>query len=86
MASEQANRRTVGWSREQLAQASGVSLASVYLFERIGTAGSEDDTRIRNALLQAEADYERRNVRPAANDQRRPQSCQRVGEPDLGHS
>lgn len=46
------DRIMLGWSREQLAQVSGVSLASVYLFERMGTAGLEDDARIRNGLAQ----------------------------------
>ena len=49
MTSEQADRITVGWSHEQLARASGVSVASVYLLERMGTAGPEDDTRILQA-------------------------------------
>ena len=68
MTSGQADRMTLGWSREQLARASGVSAASVYLLERLGSAGPEDDARIRNGLAQGKADYARRNARPASND------------------
>ena len=76
MTSEQADRMMLGWTREQLAQMSGVSLASVYLFERMGTAGSNEDVRIRNALAQAKADFARSNARPAANDRGVPQNSQ----------
>lgn len=39
------------WSREDLARRSGVSIASVYLIERLGTAGPEDDALIARVLL-----------------------------------
>jgi transcriptional regulator with XRE-family HTH domain len=56
MTSEQSDRTMLGWSREQLAHASRVSVAAVYLFERMGTAGAEDDARIRNALAKGKID------------------------------
>jgi transcriptional regulator with XRE-family HTH domain len=43
----------LGWSRERLASESGVSVASVYLVERMQTAGLSDDARIRDALVLA---------------------------------
>jgi hypothetical protein len=43
----------LGWPRERLAVESGVSVASVYLLERALTAGSEEDARIREALVLA---------------------------------
>ena len=46
------DRIALRWSREQLARASGISVAAVYLFERMGTAGLEDDVRIRSTLIQ----------------------------------
>lgn len=52
MTSEQADRITLGWSHERLARVSGVATASVYLLERMGNIGSEDDMRVRNALDQ----------------------------------
>jgi transcriptional regulator with XRE-family HTH domain len=50
MAPEQADRMKLGWSREDLARYSNVSLASIYLIERLGSATPDDDVRIRNAL------------------------------------
>ena len=64
MLQEQADRMTVGWSREQLARASGVSVASVYLLERMGTAGPDDDSQIRDSLAREKAEHARRNARP----------------------
>jgi len=55
MTSDQADRIFLGWSHEQLARLSGVSVASVYLLERLGTAGPDDDTRIRNKLAHGKA-------------------------------
>jgi len=52
MTSEQADRMTLGWSQEHLARVSSVTTASVYLLERMGTVGSDDDLRIRSALDQ----------------------------------
>lgn len=52
MTSEQADRITLGWSHDRLARVSGVATASVYLLERMGNIGSEDDVRVRNALDQ----------------------------------
>ena len=52
---EQVDRISLGWSREQLARASGVSVVAIYLLERMGAAGSEDDTRIQNALAQGKS-------------------------------
>lgn len=55
-------RIALGWSREQLARASEVDVAAVYLFERMGTAGAEDDARIRSALIQAKLEPVRGEV------------------------
>jgi len=52
MTSEQADRMTLGWSHEHLARISSVTTASVYLLERMGAVGSDDDRRIRSALDQ----------------------------------
>ena len=52
MTSEQADRMTLGWSHEHLARVSSVTTASVYVLERLGAVGSEDDLRIRRALDQ----------------------------------
>jgi len=85
MTSEQADRMLVGWSREQLARASGVSVAAVYLLERMGTAGLEDDAQIRNVLAQRRSEHTRRNNRPAANDPGFPQNDQRAVDTGSGH-
>ena len=50
MKSEQVDRMRLGWSREDLARYSGVSVASVYLVERLGNSTEYDDGRIRDAL------------------------------------
>ena len=55
-------RIALGWSREQLAQASEVDVAAVYLFERMGSAGAQDDARIRSALIQAKLEPARGEV------------------------
>ena len=64
MTSEQADRITLGWSHEHLARVSGVATASVYLLERTGNIGSDDDVRIRNALdqgfAQRQIDFDKR--------------------------
>ena len=52
MTSEQADRMKLGWSQEHLARVGSVTTASVYLLERMGTVGSDDDLRIRSALDQ----------------------------------
>lgn len=44
-------RLLLGWSRENLAKRSGVPIASVYLIERMGTAGPEDDALMVRVLL-----------------------------------
>ncbi|RYE93865.1 MAG: XRE family transcriptional regulator [Oxalobacteraceae bacterium] len=44
-------RLLLGWSREDLAKRSGVPIASVYLIERMGTAGPEDDGLMIRVLL-----------------------------------
>ena len=67
MTSEQADRMTIGWSREQLASASSVSVASVYLLERMGTSGPEDDARIRSTLAQLLKSVQCRNSPVAHN-------------------
>lgn len=72
MASELVKRIAVGWTREQLAMASGVSVAAVYLFERMGTAGVDDDARIRNALAEAGSECARGNVIILGNQRRHP--------------
>ena len=41
---------TLGWSFEKLAKTSNVAVASVYLLERMGTAGPEDDASIWDVL------------------------------------
>lgn len=56
MTSYQSLRVSFGWSREKLAHKSGVEVAAVYLLERTGTAGSEDDTKILNALDKGQVD------------------------------
>lgn len=43
----------LGWSREDLARYSGVSVASVYLIERLGSSSENDDARMRDALARA---------------------------------
>lgn len=53
MTPEQNARIRLGWSRERLASVSGVSVSSIYLIERTQTAGSNDDARIREALVSA---------------------------------
>ena len=68
MIQEQADRLTVGWSREQLARASGVGVAAIYLLERMGTAGPEDDARIRSGLAQGKAKHVLHNARPYGID------------------
>ena len=55
MIQEQADRIRLGWSHERLARASGVTVAAVYLLERLGSAGLEDDARIRNSLAEEKA-------------------------------
>lgn len=62
MIQEMADRMSVGWSREQLARASGVSVAAVYLLERMGTAGPEDDARIRTVLAQGRVEHVRHHA------------------------
>lgn len=74
MTSEQVDRMTIGWSREQLARASGVSVASVYLLERMGTAGPEDDARVQNALAKGRSKLVPRRDPFAANDLHLPQN------------
>ncbi len=61
MTAELLKRIAVGWTREQLAVASNVSVSAIYLLERVGTAGPEDDVRIRAALAQAELERARPN-------------------------
>ena len=46
-------RAHLGWSRDRLAGASDVPLSAIYLLERLGSAGSEDDKRILQALTRA---------------------------------
>ena len=60
MVPEQADRMTLGWSREDLAQYSGVSIASVYLMERSGSSTEGDDARIRDALARGLAEKSRK--------------------------
>lgn len=45
-----AARALLGWSRDQLAEASNVPVSSIYLLERLGSAGTQDDKRILAAL------------------------------------
>lgn len=47
----QSLRMMLGWSREELAKRSGVSFASVYLIERMETAGAQDDALIVRTLI-----------------------------------
>ncbi|MGI4806875.1 MAG: hypothetical protein ACRYF2_02070, partial [Janthinobacterium lividum] len=53
---------TLGWSREDLAQYSGVSIASVYLMERSGSSTEGDDARIHDALARGLAEKSRKNT------------------------
>ena len=41
---------SLGWSREHLARVSGVSLASIYVLERLGSSGEQEDELTREAL------------------------------------
>lgn len=68
MISERADRLSLGWSYEQLARASMVEVASIYLLERTGTAGQHDDILIRHTLAREKAKRARRHVDRAAND------------------
>ena len=43
-------RMSLGWSIEKLAKESRVTVASVYLLERMGTAGPEDDAKMWDVL------------------------------------
>lgn len=49
-----AARALIGWSRDQLAEASNVPVSSIYLLERLGSAGSQDEKRILAALKRAD--------------------------------
>lgn len=51
MVPEQVDRMRLGWSREDLARYSGVSIASIYLVERLGSATEADNERIHDALV-----------------------------------
>ncbi len=53
-----AARARLGWSRDQLAEASDVPVSSIYLLERLGSAGEQDDKRILAALERAEVQRE----------------------------
>ena len=53
----------LGWSSERLAEASNVTLSSIYLILRLGSAGAEDNGRIRAALEAAGVEFT-----PAAPD------------------
>ena len=57
MIQEQVDQMNLGWSREQLARASGVTVAAVYLLERMGSAGSKYDARIRKSLAEGKAKH-----------------------------
>ena len=59
MIQEMADRISIGWSRKQLSRASDVSVASIYLLERMGTAGPEDDLRIRTVLARLKTKHGR---------------------------
>ena len=48
--SVQSARMGLGWSIEKLANESGVAVASIYLLERMGSAGPEDDGKVRDTL------------------------------------
>ena len=56
MAMLQSFRAEFGWSREKLAHESGVQVSSVYLLERLGTAGPEDDAKVFNTLARCHLD------------------------------
>jgi transcriptional regulator with XRE-family HTH domain len=43
-------RVRLGWSEAKLAKESGVTVASIFLIERLGTAGLTDDLRVLEAL------------------------------------
>ena len=86
MIQEQADRMTVGWSREQLAQASGVEVSAVYLLERMGSASPEDDARMRTALAQRKAEHGRRSAQPDANEQGYPHNGQEANDTGMAHN
>ena len=65
MVYEMGERITLGWSREHLAQISGVQVAAIYLLERLGSAGPEDDQRIRDAIADGLAEQAYRAKRRA---------------------
>jgi ribosome-binding protein aMBF1 (putative translation factor) len=50
-------RRLLGWSRERLAQMSGVAVASIFTLERIGAADDKEVTRIKAALQAAGVEF-----------------------------
>jgi hypothetical protein len=50
----------LGWSETYLAKVSGVSAASIYLIERMGSAGDVDDGLIRAALAHGKEERFRR--------------------------
>jgi hypothetical protein len=84
MISEQSDRIGLGWSHERLARASNVDVASVYLLERMGTAGPEDDARIRRGLSQGKGERIVRHADPAANDLGPPEAPQHAGDTSSG--
>ena len=57
-----ADRILLGWSHQYLAKISGVATASVYLLERKGSAGEQDDRCIRNALTMGKASRARSTI------------------------
>jgi len=67
MSPEQADRIKLGWSREKLARQSGVSVASVYLIERIGGSIETDDARVREALQRGLAEQDAELARPESD-------------------
>jgi hypothetical protein len=59
-------RVLLGWTKEQLALASDVPLASVYTLERIGSADQAHKERIQKTLEQAGVELIENGVRAGA--------------------
>lgn len=64
MMPEEEDRMLLGWTREHLARVSGVAVSSIYVLERLGSAGERDDELIRAALAEAKAMFSHRLDRP----------------------
>jgi len=83
-----ADRILLGWSHQYLAKISGVATASVYLLERTGSAGEQDDRCIRNALIKGKASQGRSTIMDIDKTGKRyinPLQHSSESRPDHGH-